>query len=271
MKKIFIALFAFFVLALGYTGNSASFKYGGIKHDITGITAAGTTTTLTASSTQVQVASGSVAQTFKLPAATSLVSGYWYSFINDTATSTVTIQNAGTATIKSIAASSTATIYLGDNSTSNGKWYVAGQPTAAAGSVASMADLTSSFTETNFGTLATHKVVGHCVGNVIHLKGYFTAGTVAGATAKITPSATYPINTSILGTSNMRLGDFDRIQTGVVLNDGVIFYDGSTSTDLFYSLNGGSNTAYEKEDATTLAAAGTSMVYEVSYPTTGCN
>ena len=88
----------------------------------TSTAAAGGTTTLSASSTPVNVVTGSGGQTFTLPNATTLPIGAIFSFNNNQSSGTIVVKNTGATTIATLQAGSYGTIVLLDNSTSAGSW-----------------------------------------------------------------------------------------------------------------------------------------------------
>ena len=88
----------------------------------TSTAAAGGTTTLSASSTPVNVVTGSGGQTFTLPNATTLPIGAIFSFNNNQSSGTIVVKNTGATTIATFQAGSYGTIVLLDNATSSGSW-----------------------------------------------------------------------------------------------------------------------------------------------------
>jgi hypothetical protein len=88
----------------------------------TSTAAAGGTTTLSASSTPVQVVTGSGGQTFTLPNATTLPIGAIFSFNNNQTSGTIVVKNTGATTIATLQSGSYGTIVLLDNSISSGSW-----------------------------------------------------------------------------------------------------------------------------------------------------
>lgn len=115
-KKLLLLLPLFFLLLTG-----ASFQFGGIKHDLAAFTTSISTVILTSASTQVQVGTGSTAQVVKLPVATTLRKGWWYTFINESS-QTMTISDTSSTQLTTIAAATSKTVYLKDASTSDGTW-----------------------------------------------------------------------------------------------------------------------------------------------------
>ena len=90
----------------------------------TSTASAGTTTTLTVSSTQYQLITGSTSQTFQLPNATTLVNGTSFVFNNNSSAGTVSINNGAVSPtlIASVGSGGYVTVVLVDNSTQAGSW-----------------------------------------------------------------------------------------------------------------------------------------------------
>jgi len=88
----------------------------------TSVAAAGTTTTLTASSTPVYVVTGSGGQTFQLPNATTLPKGPIFTFNNNQSSGAITVNNASGSLIVSVPSGGYTTVVLLDNATSAGTW-----------------------------------------------------------------------------------------------------------------------------------------------------
>ena len=88
----------------------------------TNVTAAGTTTTLTASSTPNWVITGSGGQTFQLPNATTLTTGIIYSFNNNQTSGALTINNASGTLVVSVPSGGYVVLTLLTNAVSAGTW-----------------------------------------------------------------------------------------------------------------------------------------------------
>ena len=90
----------------------------------TSTASAGTTTTLTVSSTPYQLITGSTSQTFQLPNATTLVNGTSFVFNNNSSAGTVSINNGAVSPtlIASVGSGGYVTVVLLDNSTQAGSW-----------------------------------------------------------------------------------------------------------------------------------------------------
>ena len=84
--------------------------------------AAGTTTTLTASSIYNYVVTGSGGQTFKLPDATTLPSGAIYTFNNNQSSGTIVVQNNSSATVVTIQSGGFVELTLLSNAIAAGSW-----------------------------------------------------------------------------------------------------------------------------------------------------
>ena len=106
LTTIFLVISLLPALAYG-----AAFQFGGIRHDLTSITSAAGTTTLTKTSTQVQRVTGSTTQTIKLPNCTTLAVGYWYIVSNDSSGS-VTVTDSSGNTLATLANTDSAKFYV---------------------------------------------------------------------------------------------------------------------------------------------------------------
>jgi hypothetical protein len=144
----------------------ASFKYGGIKHDITVTAKSAGTTTLTASSTQVQAFTGTSAHTVDLPSGLTLKDGYWYIIANEGATGDIVVRDASSSVMATLTASQSATFYMKDDAVIGGNWSV-----QKGGGSGSGVDGGSSNALTEDINQTTH---GFSVGDLVRLSG---AGT----------------------------------------------------------------------------------------------
>jgi len=86
------------------------------------VAAAGTTTTLTASSNYNWVVTGSGGQTYQLPNATTLPVGATYTFNNNQTSGAITVNNSSSTLIISISSGGFATLILLTNGNSAGTW-----------------------------------------------------------------------------------------------------------------------------------------------------
>jgi len=84
------------------------------------VSAAGTTV-LTAASSFTQVLTGTLAQTYQLPDATTLTNGASFQF-NNNSTGLLTIVNNGSGAVASVAAGGASQLFLTSTSTANGTW-----------------------------------------------------------------------------------------------------------------------------------------------------
>ena len=118
--------------ALGNTTNAAS---GIVVKDANGnlstnfaflgytnVAAAGTTTTLVASSTPNWIVTGSGGQTYKLPDATTLPVGATYTFNNNQTSGTIVVQNNSSTTVVTVQSGAYVTVVLLTNGTAAGTW-----------------------------------------------------------------------------------------------------------------------------------------------------
>jgi hypothetical protein len=97
---------------------TANYLYPGFSNTA----AAGTTTTLTASSVFNYNVSGSGGQTFKLPDATTLSVGAVYTFNNNQTSGTIVVQNNSTTTVATIQSGGFLCLTLLTNSVAAGTW-----------------------------------------------------------------------------------------------------------------------------------------------------
>lgn len=96
-----------------------------VSQALTVTTSAATTTTLTIASAYHQILTGSTTQTYKLPDATTVPTGYSYLFDNDSTGALTVTDNAG-ATVDVVAAGGYSLVFLENNSTVAGIWGRAG-------------------------------------------------------------------------------------------------------------------------------------------------
>jgi hypothetical protein len=92
-----------------------------VTQELTKTASAGGTTTLTAASSHFQVLTGTSAQTYKLPDATSLPTGSTWVFDNDS-TQNLTVTDNANATIDVVAPGGYSTVVLEANGTVAGEW-----------------------------------------------------------------------------------------------------------------------------------------------------
>ena len=99
------------------------FQFGSIVERLTNVTAAGGTTTLVNTSTQIQVltTSGSNGQVFQLPDATTMVNGMWFEFYNESA-GLLTINNSSSTTLYTVSPGLSIMVKLTNNGTAAGIW-----------------------------------------------------------------------------------------------------------------------------------------------------
>jgi hypothetical protein len=86
------------------------------------VAAAGTTTTLVASSTPNWIVTGSGGQTYKLPDATTLPVGASYTFNNNQSSGTIVVQNNSSTTIVTVQSGAYVNVVLLSNGTAAGSW-----------------------------------------------------------------------------------------------------------------------------------------------------
>lgn len=116
--KVIAFLFSFW----SYAAVAAHYPInGGAVDQHTVITSAAGTTTLVASSNQVQLVEGSTTQTIKLPDATLLPLHWWYDVINNSS-GAVTVQNNSSSTIATVRSLQTGRLILNARASAAGTW-----------------------------------------------------------------------------------------------------------------------------------------------------
>lgn len=126
----------------------ASFKLSKFKYGFALTSSSGGTLTLTSTSRQAQVITGTLGHTVVLPDATTMSNGLSFSVIN-TSTGSVVVQNVGLVTLATISAGGTAEFFLSDNSSANGVWRTYSSGVAGANGIATYgpgANKTSDYT-----------------------------------------------------------------------------------------------------------------------------
>lgn len=127
MKKL-AGIFCAFLLLTG-----AAFQYGGVRLDLLTVTSSSSTVVLTKAHKQVNVATGSSNQVYKLPDATGLSVGYWYNFVNESS-GTLTVSDSSSTPITTLAQNASATLYVKSTATTGGPWSFAKAISASSGS-----------------------------------------------------------------------------------------------------------------------------------------
>jgi len=126
----------------------------------TNTAAAGTTTTLLASSTPNWVVTGSGGQTFKLPDATTLSAGIIYTFNNNQTSGAITVNNNSGTLVVSVPSGGFVTLTLLTNSTAAGTWdYHYGTPANASWSTNTL-NWAGSITNTTWNGVAIGATYG---------------------------------------------------------------------------------------------------------------
>lgn len=94
---------------------------GGSAFGLTSTATAAGTTTLTIASTPVQLFTGATTQNCVLPAATTLIVGWWYT-IRNTSSGVVTVKDGGGSTLIALAANQEVTLYCSNVGSTAGVW-----------------------------------------------------------------------------------------------------------------------------------------------------
>jgi len=106
-----------------FRDSSANTKINNLVQNYTSTASAAGTTTLTVGSSRNQDLTGVTTQTYVLPDATTLATGWMFQFSNNS-TGTLTVNNNGGSGVATIPAGGNATMMATDVSTSNGTWNV---------------------------------------------------------------------------------------------------------------------------------------------------
>ena len=95
-----------------------------VSEGFSNVAAAGTTTVLTVASAPNYVVTGSGGQTYQLPDATTLASGFNYTFNNNQSSGTIVVKNNSSTTIATIQSGGFVDVSLLSNATAAGSWDV---------------------------------------------------------------------------------------------------------------------------------------------------
>lgn len=109
------------LLATPIVSEGASFVNRGLKLDVGETTTSNGRLTLTSTSSQIQRFIGTSNHEMKLPDATTLLRGWWYTISNDS-TGDITALNNGNTSVGTVPAGMGANLYLQNNSSTNGSW-----------------------------------------------------------------------------------------------------------------------------------------------------
>lgn len=218
----------------------AAFQFGGIRHDLTSNLTSVSPVILNNSSLQVQRFTGSTAQVIKLPDATTLRNGMWYTFINESSAA-LTISDTSSTPITTISAASqtsplSKTMYLTSSSTTGGPWSI--DPGGATGGAAGGGLTCEEFTADDTFTVGsgTNTILIWAIGGGGGGGSTPNTGTTGGASGgcsgtfehheiAATPSATYDVDVGAAGagatsaSSNGTAGSSSR----VLLSSTVLF------------------------------------------------
>ena len=203
---------------------------------LTKTTSAAGTTVLTLASSYHQILTGSTTQTYQLPDATTLPTGYSYLFDNDSTGNLFIINNASGA-VDTVAAGGYAIVFLENNATVAGEWGRAGLLP----------------NEVNWGTLSAdlgNSVITNAVWNGTPVaSGYGGTGLTTFTAAN---NALYSTSSSALAAGTLPVAAGGTGQTtftapsgsiaGLVWYDGTVFQNDSTTSHVGY--NASTNTFY---------------------------
>jgi hypothetical protein len=155
------------------------------------VAAAGTTTTLTVSSSPNYLVTGSGGQTFKLPDATTLTLGTNYFFNNNQSSGAITVQNNSATTVATIQSGGYVEIVLVTNGTASGGWdthnYAPSNVSWSTNTLSYAGSITNA--TWNGNTVAPNRGgtgVANDVANTITFTGAYSLGLTLGANTSLT-------------------------------------------------------------------------------------
>jgi hypothetical protein len=180
----------------------------------TNVTAAGTTTVLTASSAPNFVVTGSGGQTYQLPDATTLPAGAIYTFNNNQSSGTIVVKNNSGTTIATLQSGSYIEIILLSNSIAAGTWDYHNQAPSNASWSTNTLNWAGTYSGGTWnGNVITGAYGGTGVnngtstitigGNVTMSGAYTFTGTLTGNTAVTFPTSGTLVNTAVTTLSSL--------------------------------------------------------------------
>lgn len=223
LVAILLAFFSYAAVAAFYPVNR------GMVNQATSITSSGGTTTLVATSNQVQIVGGSSAHTIQFPNATLLPLNWWYHVLNDSSGS-VTVKDGSGATIGTVAADQVGHFLMTARASSAGSW----QKNILVG-LNDLGSIAANVTSAD----ALSSTPEQCSG------GFFATGIDANGDANCTvPSGAGDILGPSSSTDNA-IARFDGTSGKILQNSGVTIDDSNnvTATSFIGSLTGNASTA----------------------------
>lgn len=239
--------------------------------NFTNVAAAGTTTTLTVSSSTKYVVTGSGGQTYQLPSGTTLANGAVFSFNNNQSSGAVTVTNNASTTIATVQSGGFVEITLLSNATTAGSWDVHVQAPSNVTWSTNTFDYAGSITSATWNGVAVAANrggtgVANNSASTITISGNFgTTFTVTGTTAVTLPTSGTLVNTAVTTLSS--LTSVGTIGTGV--------WNGTIITGTYggTGVNNGSKTITLGGNLTTSGAFNTTVTTTattaVTLPTSG--
>lgn len=277
------------ILLLSFNASAAVFQYGGIKHDITSQGSSGAAIILNSASTQVQRITGNGSNTIKMPNATTLRSGYWYTLINESS-SPLTVQTSDGTGILTLSGGSqattvAATLYLTSTSTSGGPWTIGSTSTTGAGGAGGGSgsgtswtsfsmNITSTGASPTRGTGVNEKAYYRCADSqdmLIHWDYTQTgAGTNGGGTYlfEIPNSKSIDTNVILTSTSNTEPGS---LGSGAAYNDSICHVKAYDSTHLMLACAGAGSLFTVSSTAAALSGSARYSFFARAPISGGCN
>jgi hypothetical protein len=135
-------------------------------------------------------------------------------------------------------------------------------------------DNSLSFTTSNFGTISNSQIYSRRVGDTLEVRGYFNIGTASAAPGAIVLPSGYNMDTTKMGSSS----DLEILGRGHSFDSGgsqiytssyglTLFYDGSSTTNIFFSYLEGSD-AFAKANGANIGS-GNVLTFEFKVPIAG--
>jgi hypothetical protein len=144
-----------------------------------------------------------------------------------------------------------------------------GPQTAPIGAVVTdTKDISSSVTPTGFGTVTNKSIWMQQIGDRYYIQGKFTAGTATGVNASIDFSG-FAMDSAKMSSSSVgqSVGDVERVGTSI--SDLTLFYDGSTTTSIFFSDNASSAGSFSKRLGTSVSNNNDTWSFSIDFPVSG--
>lgn len=129
-----------------------------------------------------------------------------------------------------------------------------------------------------FGTTTSQTILSRVVGDTLEVQGSFVSGTAGASLAYLSLPTGYAIDTTKINTSIVgQVGTFVSAQapnatiySSSAADAGILFFDGSTTNQVFFAVNQASNT-FSKINGTGFIASGYQLTFQFQVPIVGLN